>query len=249
VLDRKFKSNFLYLLAKNLYYFIIVIMVKTKIQKAIAIASIAGLAATTLGTAYAATTIGSGSVSGTGAFNSNIVWNDVFPGFATGSVSGIVVKAQVLPTLNMQLSTSEINLGTLVGGVTASGTLDIEVGTNAADGVTITARSGSGGLTDITDNAIKINNLVTDGIAESYTFGSTANAIDSTVSGFTTTGNLATTQVNNNSTEHVIYNTNKPEAFSNTVKDVTFKVSATTDAQTSAGTYRDTITFTVTGRF
>lgn len=223
-------------------------MLKTKIQKAIALASIAGIAATTLGTAYAAT-IGTGSVTGTGAFNSNIVWNDVFPGSATGSVSGIVVRAQVLPTLNMTLSTSEINLGTLIGGVTASGTLDIEVGTNAADGITITARSGSGGLTDITDNAVKINNLVADGIAESYTFASTANAIDSTVSGFTTTGNLATTQVNNNSTEHVIYNTNKPEAFNNTVKDVTFRVSATTDAQTPAGTYRDTITFTVTGRF
>ena len=248
MLNRKFKSNFLYLLAKKLYYFIIIIMVKTKIQKAIAIASIAGITATTLGTSYAAN-IGTAGVSGTGAFDTNVVWDDAFPGFATGSVSGIVVRAEVLPTLNMTLSTSEIDLGTLVGGVTASGTLDIEVGTNAADGIAITARSGSGGLTNVDDNSIKINNSAADGIVESYTFASTANAIDSTVSGFTTTGNLATTQVNNNSTEHVIYNTNKPEAFNNTVKDLTFRVSATTDAQTQAGSYEDTITFTVTGKF
>ncbi len=223
-------------------------MVKTKIQKAIAIASIAGIAATTLGTSYAAN-IGTAGVSGTGAFDSNVVWDDTFPGFATGSVSGIKVKAEVLPTLNMTLSASEIDLGTLVAGTPSTGTIDIEVGTNAADGLTITARSGSGGLTNVDDNAIKINDSAADGIVESYTFASTANAIDSTVSGFTTTGNLAATQVNNNVTEHVIYNTNKPERFNNAVKDVTFTVSTTADAQTQAGTYEDTITFTVTGKF
>lgn len=224
-------------------------MLKTKIKKAIAIASIAGITATTLGTTFAATNIGTAGVSGTGAFDSNVVWDDNFPGFATGSVSGIVVRAEVLPTLNMTLSTSEIDLGTLIAGTPSTGTIDIEVGTNAADGITITARSGNGGLTNVDDAGIQINNLATDGIVESYTFASTANAIDSTVSGFTTTGNLAATQVNNNSTEHVIYNTNKPERFNTAVQDLTFSVSTTADAQTQAGTYEDTITFTVTGKF
>jgi len=224
-------------------------MLKTKIKKAIAIASIAGITATTLGTTFAATNIGNAGVSGTSAFDSNVVWDDNFPGFANGSVSGIVVRAEVLPTLNMTLSTSEIDLGTLIAGTPSTGTIDIEVGTNAADGITITARSGNGGLTNVDDAGIQINNLAADGIVESYTFASTANAIDSTVSGFTTTGNLAATQVNNNSTEHVIYNTNKPERFNTAVQDLTFSVSTTADAQTQAGTYEDTITFTVTGKF
>ncbi|MDD2907686.1 MAG: hypothetical protein PHH98_03520 [Candidatus Gracilibacteria bacterium] len=229
-------------------------MLKTKIKKAIAIASIAGMTATTLGTSlgttFAATVIGSGSVAGTGAFNSSVIWDDAFPGFATGSVSGIKVKAKVLPTLNMTLSASEVNLGTLVAGVPASGTIDIEVGTNAKDGVSITARSGSGGLTNLANNSVQMNNLSTDGIAESYTFASNANAIDSTVAGFVnTTGNLASTEVNNNSTEHVIYTTNKPEKLDFAVQDLTFTVAATADAQTQAGDYEDTITFTVTGKF
>jgi len=119
-------------------------MLKTKIKKAIAIASIAAMTATTLGTTFAASNIGTGTVSGSGAFDSAIVWDDAFPGFATGSVSGIKVKAKVLPSLNMTISATQIDLGTLIAGNTASGTIDIEVGTNAKDGVNITARSGSG---------------------------------------------------------------------------------------------------------
>lgn len=223
-------------------------MLKTKIKKAIAIASIAGIAATNLSSVYA-TNIGTATVTGAPGLTQNIVWDNNFPGTASGSVTGVTVTAQVLPSLNMTLSTSTINLGTLIAGTTASGTVNIEVGTNAADGVTITARSGSGWLTNVDDNSIQINNLNTDGIVESYTFASTANAFDSTVSGFTTTGDLATTQVNNNVTEHVIYTTNKPERFDGAAADVTFTVAATSDAQTQAGSYQDVITFTVTGNF
>jgi hypothetical protein len=71
----------------------------------------------------------------------DIMWDDSIPGFATGSVSGIIVTAQILPTINMTISADSINLGTLLANVTSSGTLDIEVGTNAANGVNITARS------------------------------------------------------------------------------------------------------------
>jgi expansin (peptidoglycan-binding protein) len=85
-------------------------MIKTKIKKAIAIASIAALAATTLGSTFAAD-IGTASISG-GA-TTNVVWDDLFPGTATGTVSGIVVTAQVLPTLNMVVSTGAIDLGIL----------------------------------------------------------------------------------------------------------------------------------------
>jgi len=220
-------------------------MIKTKIKKAIAVASVASIAAATLGTTFAAN-IGTAGVSGTGAFDSNIVWDDTFPGFATGSVSGIVVKAKVDPTLNMTLSTSEIDLGTLVAGVPSNGTLDIEVGTNAVNGVNVTARSSKGGLENTASGAIVINDADADG--EAYTFASSANAIDSTVSGFATTGDLTALEVNDNVTEHTIYTTNKPERDLG-VNDVTFTVSATATAQTPAGDYEDTITFTVTGNF
>ena len=221
-------------------------MIKTKIKKAIAIASISALAATTLGSTFAAN-IGTASING-GASN-NVVWDDTFPGTATGSIWGVVVTAQVLPTLNMVISTGAIDLGILTAGSEASGSLDIEVGTNAANGLTITARSGSGWLTSTSDNTIQINSLPDDGNAESYTFASTALAIDSTVDGFATTGDLTELEVNENATEHKIYSTNKPELDDATNADVAFTVAATSNAQTAAGDYEDTITFTVTGNF
>lgn len=225
-------------------------MIKTKIKKAIALASIAAISATTLGSTFAATQIGTGSVTGDASFDTNIMWDESFPGTASGSVSGVVVTAQVLPTLNMALSTGAIDLGTLTAGVPSNGSLAIEIGTNAANGVTITARSGSGGLTNTADNSIQINDLTTDGIAESYTFASTdATTDDSSYATFASTGDLTNTEVNNNSTEHTIYTTNKPEADDAGEDDLTFTVEATSAAETAAGNYQDTITFTVTGNF
>ncbi len=228
-------------------------MTKTKIQKAIAIASVATIAATSslggvLNNTFAAV-IGTGSVAGTSSFDSSVNWDDTFPGTATGVVSGIVVTAQVLPTLNMVISTGAIDLGSLTAATPSNGSLDIEIGTNAANGVNITARSGSGWLTNTSNSSIQINSLATDGIAESYTFASTAGAIDSTVTGFATTGNLSAVEVNNNTTEHTIYTTNAPEQDNATNADVTFTVETTSNAQTAAGNYQDTITFTVTGNF
>lgn len=223
-------------------------MIKTKIKKVLAVTAIAALATTQFANVFAASNIGTGSVSGTGAFDSAVVWDDAFPGFATGSVTGITVKAQVLPTLNMVISANEIDLGTLTAGVAASGSLDIEVGTNAANGVTIRVKSSSGGLTNTSDNALQINNLATDGSAESYTFESTANTIDSTITGFANSGDLASTEVNSTA-ELVIYDTNKPEISDGTDADVTFKVTATSNAQTAAGNYEDFLDFTVIGNF
>jgi hypothetical protein len=99
------------------------------------------LATSGLGTVFAATQIGTGS----GAFNTAIMWNDTYTAAsASGSVSGIKIKAKVLPTLTMEISTGSIDLGNLTSGVTSTGSLFLEIGTNAKSGVTITARSGSG---------------------------------------------------------------------------------------------------------
>lgn len=222
-------------------------MIKTKIKKAAAIAAIAALSATTLGGAYAATTIGQATVTGNAALDQNIVWDDNFPGTATWVVSGIIVTANIAPTLNMSISADTIALGLLTPGVEASGTVNLEVGTNAVSGVQITARSGSGGLTNTSDNSIQLNSLTTDGNAESYKFSST-HTVDSTVTGFTSTGDLTALEVNDNTTEHQIYLTNKPE-ITDGADDITFTVATTANAQSTAGDYQDEITFTVVGNF
>ena len=55
-------------------------------------------------------------------------------------------------------------------------------------------------------------------------------------------------KLNDNSSEHTVYTSNKPEQLSG-VDDILFSVSAKANAQTAAGNYQDTITFTVTGNF
>lgn len=228
-------------------------MIKTKIKKAIALAGIATIAATSslggvLNNTFAASQIGTGSVSGTSSFDSGIIWDDSFPGSATGTISNIVIKAKVLPTLTMEVSTGTIDLGTLIANVSSTGSLFIEVGTNAKAWVSITARSGSGWLTNTGDNSFQINNLVTDGLAEDYNFSSTPNAVDDSVSPAFSASGLGVTPVNNNSTEHPIYTTNKWESAT-AVDDVEFFVSATRWDETTAWDYEDTVTFTVTGNF
>lgn len=227
-------------------------MIKTKIKKLIAIAIIVSMVTWFLGisASYAATQIGTGSVTGTWSFNSSINWNDTFGNTAnaSGSVSNIVVTATVVPSLNMEISTGAINLWNLQAGVEVTGDLKLEIWTNAANGVTITARSSSGGLTNTSDNSVQLNSLTTDGVSESYKFVSVIDATtDSTVSGFTQSATL-NTEVNNNTTEHTVYTSNKPQA-TNGVNDIKFSVKATADAQTPAGLYEDRITFTVTGNF
>jgi hypothetical protein len=197
---------------------------------------------------YAATQIGTWSVSWTSSFDSAVIWNDAIPWVATGTVSGIIVTASVLPTLNMVISTGAINLGTLNASAYSTWSLDIEIGTNAANWVNVTAKSNAGWLHS-TSNWSTINNTITDWLAESYKFSSALNAAsDSSVSWYTQTANLST-EVSDTTTSHTLYNTNKPES-SSWVNDVTFSVSAKIDQQTPAGTdYQDTVTITVVWNF
>lgn len=222
-------------------------MNKTQIQKVFAILSLAAMALSGYGIA-SATKIGTGSIVGSGT-TVDIDWNDTYTaGSASGSLSNIKIKAKVNPSLNMAISAEEIDLGTLVAGTAATGSLFIEIGTNAKSGVSITARSQNGGLTNLDDAGIQINDLTTDGVAETYTWASTPNATDDSSSPAFTASGLATANVNDNSTEHAIYTTNKGEA-TNLVDDVAFNVSATAVAETPAGEYEDFVTFTVTGNF
>lgn len=228
-------------------------MTKTKTNKAIALAAVSTLAVASIAgfsamNVFADQQIGTGSIIGGNSVGIN--WNETFTAAAaSGSVSSVTVKAKVLPTLNMEISAQEINLGNLVAGVTSTGSVEIEIGTNAANGVAVTARSGSGGLTNLSDNAVQINSLTTDGIADSYTFQATATNADSTITGFTnnTSDDATAVEINSNA-EHAVYTSNKPEVIDAT-KDIRFEVGANPNAQTAAGDYEDNITFTVTGNF
>jgi hypothetical protein len=109
-------------------------MIKTKIKKAVALAGILAITTASLGTAFAAQ-IGTGSVTGDATFDSPINWDGTYgnTGNASGSVSNILIKATVEPTLNMEISTGTLDLGILVAGTENTASLDIEIGTNAAD--------------------------------------------------------------------------------------------------------------------
>lgn len=225
---------------------------KTKTKRVLAYIALWALLSLNIWTSLAATQIGTGSVTWDAWFDSAIIWDDSFPWTASWSVSWIVVTATVDPTLNMTISTGAIDLWTLNTATYSTWTLDIEIWTNAVNWVTVTARSSSWWLANVTDNSIIINDDTQvgfqDWIAESYRFASAMNAAtDSSFAGITQTANLSS-EINENTTEHTVYTSDKPEQDDG-VNDVTFSVSAKSNAQTPAWSYQDTITFTVTGNF
>lgn len=138
----------------------------------------AGMMITTTMGSYAATTIGSGSVTGSGGLTTNIQWDDAFPGSATGTISGLVIKARVNPVLNMVITgDGVIDLGVLSSTATSSGTVSVEIGTNAVNGASVTARSTEGGLKNASNPTVFINNLTADEVGDSYKFVSNINAV------------------------------------------------------------------------
>ncbi|MBC7503911.1 hypothetical protein H7169_02985 [Candidatus Gracilibacteria bacterium] len=208
------------------------------------------LASMMLVSGVSAATIGTGTVVGSGALTSSVVWNDTFPGTATGTINGLVIKARIQPTLNMTITGSGvIDLGLLTPAGYSSGSVNIEIGTNAANGASVTAKSTNGGLKNVSDATQFINSLATDGAVDSYKFASAiVAATDSTIGGFVQTAAL-NTEVNNTTTSHVIYTSNKPQALSGPTDDFSFTVSAQPNAQSPAGDYNDVVIVTVTGNF
>lgn len=202
-------------------------------------------------TSFAATNIGSGTVSGSGGLTTNISWDDAFPGVATGSVNGLVVQAKVLPVLNMVISGSGvIDLGTLTDATYASGSVSVELGTNAVNGAGVTVRSVNGGLQNASNSSVYINDKTDDQVADSYKFSGTVNSSDdSSYTAFAQTSAISSgVEVDNNTTEHVLYTSNKPQKLDQ-VDDVVFTVSAKPDIETPAGNYRDVVVVTVSGNF
>ncbi len=216
-------------------------------NKLLAGALAAGMMVSTVST-YAAV-IGTGSVQGSGALTTNVTWNDTFPGTATGTVNGLAVTAQVTPVLNMVISGSgTIALGNLSSSTASTGSVNIEVGTNAVNGASVTARSTNGGLQNASNASTYINSLTADEVADSYKFlSSLGGTDDSSYSTFTESSSL-NTEVSDNTTNHVLYTSNKPQQLDQ-VNDFAFSVSAQPSIETPAGNYSDVVVVTVTGNF
>lgn len=140
-----------------------------------------------------------------------------------------------------------IALGNLSSAVASTGSVNIEIGTNAINGASVTARSTNAGMTNNSTGAVVINSLSADGFADSYKFVSSAAATDSTAPGFSQTAAL-NTEVNNNSTNHSVYSCTRPQPLTG-VDDITFSVVAQPNAQTPAGDYQDIVVITVSGNF
>ena len=218
---------------------------KKHFNKAAAFLGVSAIAIANLSSASAAVQIGTGTVTGSGGLSTPVMWNETYTAnSASGTVNGVVVTAKILPTLNMNISADLINLGTLTPGTPASGNVTLELGTNAANGVQVTARSTNGRLQHTANVAAFIGSAHT---GESYKFASTPGSNDSSYGDYLKTATL-NAEVTNNTTEHVVVATNRPEKSQNQ-DDVTFTVSATANDEASAGDYRDVVVFTVTGNF
>lgn len=140
-----------------------------------------------------------------------------------------------------------LDLGNLSSTAYSTGTVSIEIGTNAVNGASVTAASTNAGMTNISSTGNVINSLSADGFADSYRFTSNISvASDSTAVGFAQTGGLS--QEVNTTTAATVYTSNKPQNLTG-VNDVDFSVSAMPNIQTPAGDYRDVVVITVTGNF
>lgn len=196
-----------------------------------------------------ASQIGTGTVVGSGGLTAPINWNDTFVGSsASGTINGVLVTGRILPTLNMTISGSgTIALWNLSSSSSSTGTVNIEIGTNALNGASVTARSTNAGMTNTSSGNIVINSLVADGAADSYKFISAINSSDSTYPGFSHTSNL-NTEVNDTVTNHTLYSSTRPQPLTG-VNDFDFSVVVLPNAQTPAGDYSDKVIITVTGNF
>lgn len=209
---------------------------KTSFKKLVAGASL--IALVIMNTTYA-TQIGTGSITGGSTTPINSTWDGVSTPTGT-SASGslnVLVSAQVIPTLSMTISTGALNFGVLAIGANNQ-SLTVATATNAKDGLVVSVDStglatGNGGTDKHIGNLARGWSAATTG-TDTYQIGSTTSAWGTALSTTDVTG-----------TQTVLTAGTVAQANATT----TVNLSATIDAQTEAGNYNDTLTFTVTGSF
>ncbi len=196
--------------------------------------------ATLAGTVYAAPVTFTGSVTG-GATNTDVVWDGNYPGTATGS-STVGVTATVTPILTMALDATTLALGTLTTSAYNSGSVNITVATNAVGGADVTMTSV--GLKDtVVGKEIGVSDIdATAQTAATDYYKVTTNAAPVFADVNDALANAGGTDV---LASQVVYNGTTVAAADTTKVTVGAKIAATTEA----GTYSDTLTFTVVGSF
>lgn len=163
----------------------------------------------------------------------------------TGSTS-VAVTASVAPILSLDVSENSLALGALSAAGYSSGSLNIELATNAVGGATVTAASVNGALVG-GSTGHELNNLDANFSGQSYQIGSVA-------SGDTTDLGTLSSRLGSSFTEIVddsaktIYTVNGPERAGGAA-DAVVTVGAKSDAATPADSYSDSIVLTVTASF
>lgn len=163
----------------------------------------------------------------------------------------LTVTASVQPVLKFDIESINESFGTLTT-ATWTVTTGIEVGTNAVNGLTITAQSTNGGLKSTSANHT-INLSGNDSLydAEGYFFSSTVAASADSLSGAVISW-ASIIDINTALQTETIYTANDPQNFDTTggLYDVDFTVSAKIAESTpSASDYTDVIIFTATANF
>lgn len=163
--------------------------------------------------------------------------------------SNLTVTGIVLPVLQFALEATSKDFWVLTTSYTGV-TTGVEVGTNAVNWVTVTAKSVSGGLASTTaSHTIGLTGNDALYSNESYQFQSVVGTTDS-VSGATIAG-IAYTTVNTAGQSVTVYTADKPQNFDTAGDyDTDFGAQIRIAASTPAATdYSDTIIFTATGNF
>jgi hypothetical protein len=136
----------------------------------------------------------------------------------------------------LTLSNTLIDLGDITWPQTKS--INIEVGTNSPNWVTVKAKSQSGWLVSLESPTPYIIN------GDNYKYSSEVGG-DSELSGSTYLGAKG---ISSAGQEETIYNSSAPEA-STWTSDIVFSVTAQAPTNAPAGNYEDHITFTITAKF
>lgn len=209
---------------------------KTSFKKLVAGASITALVI--MNTAYA-TQIGTWTITwgSTTPINSTWDWVSTASGTTASGSLDVLVSAQVIPTLSMTISTWALNFWVLAVWVNDQ-SLTVTTASNAKDWVTVSV--GSTWLATWNGATDKFIGSLGRGLANGTT-GTDSYTIDSTTSAWGTP--LASQAVG--ASQAVLTANNVAKANATT----TVNLHATIDAQTEAGNYNDTLTFTVVGTF
>jgi hypothetical protein len=212
------------------------LFMKTSFKKIMASVTAVTIVAMNISVASAITFTGAITGGANTPTNINSTWDGVStPAGTTASGSDtILVTAQVAPTLTLVISTGAIAFGTLAIGAN-NRSLTLQTATNAEGGINVAM--GSNGLQSPTKYIGAYGATATGATTgtDSYTVDSSSTQAGTVIGSATAIG----------ATQNVITTSN----VANSNQTTTVNLIATIDAQTEAGNYGDTLTFTVTGNF